>query len=905
VLCVCSDETVGKREEDEFIRSVSDLAFPVTSDAKEIRKFIQANKSFVIFCTYQSSPMVADAQDGDSSLAFDLVVADEAHRCTGNISSTFSTVLDSNRIIANKRLFATATPRTYTESIKRASEDRGIEMACMDDETIFGKVLYSLSFGEAIRQNLLTDYRIVIIGVDNPMIAEWIENRVFFKTDSGLKNDAESIAAQIGLIKAIKDYDLKRIISFHSRVNRAQSFKEDMHQTLNWIDDRYRPSGELWTDFVSGGMATDLRKQKLDFLKSLDHNQRGLLTNARCLSEGVDVPSLDGVAFIDPKNSQVDIVQAVGRAIRLSEDKKIGTIILPVFIEPGDDAITSIEASNFRAVWEVLNAFKSHDNELSDQLDLMRVELGLRPNSKLKAKDLPKIMFDLPSTLDSTFGDSLRTYLVEKTTSSWCNWYGILKQFVEEYGNAKVFKNYITREGMKLGSWVSSQRGFKSKNLLSQEKIERLEALPGWTWNARVDSWEDAYEQLETYVKENGDAKVPQSYITPQGLNLGNWVGMQRGFKSKNNLNSDRLELLESLPGWSWNARRDKWEYCFEKLSEYIQKNGNAKVPFDHITMDGTKLGVWVTGLRQRKLRNALSSFLIERLESLPGWSWDIYADKWEEGFQRYQYFVNEKGSAKIAQQYVNSDGFPIGNWVNAQRQSKLKNGLNLKQIERLESLPGWTWNARADNWEDAYEQLQSYAELHGNTKVKRDYVTENGIKLEQWIKQQRGFKSRNELSQDKIERLETLPGWSWDVYSDKWRDAYEQLETYVKENGDAKVPKSYITPQGLNLGNWVGMQRGFKSKNNLNSDRLELLESLPGWSWDPFTDQWEANFKQLQSFVDEYGHAKVPHVFINQYGQKLGVWVLKQRQNKAKNKLTPEREKRLEGLSGWTWMKK
>lgn len=172
VLCVCSDETVGKRGEDETIHSVSDLAFPVTSDVEEIRRFIKGDGAKVIFSTYQSSPIVADAQAGDSTLGFDLVVADEAHRCTGKVTSAFSTVLDNNRIIATKRLFATATPRTYTASVKKTAEDRGIEVACMDDEAVFGKVLYSLPFGEAIRLELLTDYRIVIIGVDSPMIAE-------------------------------------------------------------------------------------------------------------------------------------------------------------------------------------------------------------------------------------------------------------------------------------------------------------------------------------------------------------------------------------------------------------------------------------------------------------------------------------------------------------------------------------------------------------------------------------------------------------------------------------------------------------------------------------------------------------------------------------------------------------
>ncbi|MEI7996032.1 MAG: DEAD/DEAH box helicase family protein, partial [Methylococcaceae bacterium] len=159
VLCVCSDQTVGRKGADEAIHSVADLAFPVTSDTAEIRKFLKQGGAKVVFSTYQSSPLVAEAQSDASIQAFDLAIADEAHRCTGKVTSDFSTVLDSKRLRATKRLFATATPRTYTASVKKAAEDRGIEVVGMDDEAVFGKVLYSLPFGAAIRRNLLTDYR--------------------------------------------------------------------------------------------------------------------------------------------------------------------------------------------------------------------------------------------------------------------------------------------------------------------------------------------------------------------------------------------------------------------------------------------------------------------------------------------------------------------------------------------------------------------------------------------------------------------------------------------------------------------------------------------------------------------------------------------------------------------------
>src|SRR3990167_278 len=365
VLCVCSDQTVGAKGHDEAIHSVADLAFPVTSDADEVKRFLGGAGNPVVFSTYQSSSVIAAAQADPATPAFDLAVADEAHRCAGKVGSDFTAILDNVQIRSKKRLFATATPRTYSSTVHKAAEDRGVEVVGMDNAALFGEVLYALPFGKAIERKLLTDYRVVIIGVDDPTIAQWIANRELVSTGTGIETDSESLAAQIGLLKAIKDYDLKRIISFHSRVNRAEAFTTEMQNTMQWISDEHRPSGILRTDFVSGNMSANKRKIKLDQLKALSTDECGVLSNARCLSEGVDVPSLDGVAFIDPRSSQVDIIQAVGRAIRLSQDKKAGTIVLPVFIAAGQNAEDTIEASNFKPIWEVLNALKAHDDVLA------------------------------------------------------------------------------------------------------------------------------------------------------------------------------------------------------------------------------------------------------------------------------------------------------------------------------------------------------------------------------------------------------------------------------------------------------------------------------------------------------------------------------------------------------------
>ncbi len=939
VLCVCSDKTVGKRGDDEIIHSVADLAFPVTSNVDEIKQFLLGKGDKVVFSTYQSSPLIAEAQalstpspspmqgegwDGGRGAAdtefstptlalplqgggdkpippFDLIIADEAHRCSGKAGRDFSTVLDGNLIRANKRLFATATPRTYATNVHKAAEERGVEVFGMDDEAVFGKVFYSLPFPKAIQRGLLTDYRVVIIGVDDPTIAEWIKNREIVKPKEDEETDAESLAAQIGMLKAIKDYDLKRVISFHSRVKRAEEFASDIQDVLGWVEDQHKPSGNLWSDFVSGAMPTNKRKQKLDRLKAISGNQRGILSNARCLSEGVDVPSLDGVAFIDPKNSQVDIIQAVGRAIRLSPDKKFGTIVLPVFIRQGEDAVSSIEASNFKPVWEILNALKSHDEELAYELDQLRTEMGKRSRTTVKEDAFTKITIDLPATVDASFGDSLRTYLVEQTTASWNFWMGLLEEFVEVNGNALVSNIHVTSEGYKLGSWVGAQRNLRSNNLLSPDRIQRLESLLEWTWDMLSDQWNEGFRQLAQYAILHGNARVPQEHVTPEGYKLGSWVGRQRKSRSKNQLSQDRIVRLEALPGWLWDILSEQWEEWFSQLEQYVTLHANSRVPQGHVTHEGYKLGNWASEQRKSRSKNQLSRDRIERLESLPGWSWDPYSEQWDEGYGQLAQYATLHGNARIPGGHVTTEGYKLGSWVKGQRKSRSKNQLSQDRIGCLESIPGWSWDIHSEKWEDGFMQLAQYATLHGNARVPAGYVTPEGYKLGNWASNQRKPRAKNHLSQDRTERLESLPGWSWDILSEQWEERFRQLKKYVNLHGNARVPSVYATPDGYKLGSWVSGQR--KSKNQLNQDCIERLESLPGWLWDVLSKQWEEGFRQLEQYATLHGSAtSVPRGFVTHEGCKLGSWVKTQRQSRSKNRLSPERIERLEALPGWVW---
>ena len=177
------------------------------------------------------------------------------------------------------------------------------------------------------------------MGVDDATYLDWAQRGRFVTIDGTKVTDARTLAGQIGLAKAMRRYDLRKTISFHSRVSAARQFANSMPQLIDWMPARQRPKGQIWSHYASGEMSAGDRSALLDHLRYLDSDERGLLANARCLGEGIDVPALDGVAFIDPRRSEVDIVQAVGRAIRLAEDKTIGTIVIPVFIETGTTPI--------------------------------------------------------------------------------------------------------------------------------------------------------------------------------------------------------------------------------------------------------------------------------------------------------------------------------------------------------------------------------------------------------------------------------------------------------------------------------------------------------------------------------------------------------------------------------------
>jgi hypothetical protein len=657
---------------------------------------------------------------------------------------------------------------------------------------------------------------------------------------------------------------------------------------LGWVRKQDRPSGTTFTDYVSGDMNSGERNTKINRLRHLGADEREILSNARCLSEGVDVPSLDGVAFIDPRKSQVDIVQAVGRAIRKSAGKTHGTIVIPVFIDAKENEQEALESSRFKPIWDVVNALRSHDDDLGQELDQLRISLGQKNPIRGTIGGLERIVFDLPVMCEQSFADGLRMVLVERTTASWMFWFGLLQQYSDRNNDARPFVHYKTPDGSALGLWVRTQR--KCRSFLSPERLALLESLKGWSWDLSSDRWAEAFERLNTFTAKTGHARPSKGYKTSDGFGLRSWVGKQR--RDKDFLAADRIALLESLNGWSWDPFAEQWSDGFERLKLFTEKTGTARPSNRERSSDGFNLGAWVG--TQRRYKHVLSQERIALLESLNGWNWTALEGKWDRAYHALTEYVARTGHASPASTFVTPSGLALGAWVSAQRQRR--DSLRQDRLTRLESLNGWVWEPTAGQWTEAFERLKAHTDKTGHSRIPVGYKTSDGFSLGKWVSHQRSKK--DSLTADRISDLESLNGWSWDALAEKWNDGFKRLKRFIDQTGDSRPAQRYITPDGFALGTWVSTQR--KNFKEINPERVALLESLPGWSWNQFADEWSEAFKRLKAFSDTAGHTQVSLESKTSRGFHLGHWV--KRQRRSKDSLTSARIALLESLNGWSW---
>lgn len=425
-ICICSDPGVSRKKTNDFdtdTYSIVDLALPASTNTSAITRQFQnikrQNKSgmTVVFSTYQSIDVIAETQRRllrEGFGEFDLIICDEAHRTTGvtladEDESAFVKVHDNDFIKAKKRMYMTATPRLYSDDSKSKAAEADAVLCSMDDPRLYGEEIYRIGFGEAVERDLLTDYKVLILTLNDKNVPPVIQDMIADQ-DSEIK--ADDATKLVGCISALS----KQLIGDEGVTQRAdpepmrravafcQSIKVSKRITniYNSVGDTYLNSlpldqkekmVKIESQHMDGTMSAPVRDEMLSWLKSpTDGNECRIITNVRVLSEGVDVPSLDAVLFLSPRNSQVDVVQSVGRVMRKSPGKKYGYIVIPVVVPSDVEADKALDDNErYKVVWTVLNALRAHDDRFNATVN--KIDLNKkRPEQILVG--LPRVSFD-------------------------------------------------------------------------------------------------------------------------------------------------------------------------------------------------------------------------------------------------------------------------------------------------------------------------------------------------------------------------------------------------------------------------------------------------------------------------------------------------------------------------------
>lgn len=665
-IVVCSDDTVGRRSEDEIVVSDDDLRHHgalVERDPRALaaRLAKPRTRPQVVFSTYQSSAKIADAQQVHGAPTFDILVADEAHKlATKNAADRTDAsgrlVLDSEAIRARRRVFATATPH-----IIDLNKHLDREVISMDDEELFGPVAHEFGLRDAIERGLLSNYKILILATqagDTPA------------------SDTPEVRMEMGAaaLEQMKERGVRSVIAYLSSRSRANEFANRVGQIMP-------------ADVITGDQPTAVRAPKIERLATAG----GVITNVRCLTEGVDVPSLDAVLFVDPRNSKIDITQAVGRAIRVAPGKELGYVVIPVFAEPGDDAYAN---DSFKRLWDVLLQLAENDTALNTMLNDVRerqstgevIDLdgfadgpGIEVIGDLEVRDI--------ILRASRIGDPLGA-----------DWRGRLQEVIRfRKANGalpRINGVNLSADELKLGTWLGEQRRTLKAGVLSHDRRARLDELvPGWA-DTHNDVWGSKASEVAAWIAANGRVpRVSGLNVSAEEKKLGVWVKNQRAKLKAGKLRPDRrMRLDELVPGWD-TTFDDAWDLRAAEIAVWIESNGDTpRMKGPNIGPEEQIFGTWLGEQRRNLKAGMLSAQRRSRLDELvPGWD-ATSDDAWGSRATEFGTWVSANGRApRTAGANRSVEEQRHGKWLSNQRSSLKAGKLTSDRNARLsEMLPGW-----------------------------------------------------------------------------------------------------------------------------------------------------------------------------------------------------------------------
>lgn len=798
-LCVCSDETVVKGE-DETVLHQHDIDFSVTTQKEIVSKFFsnEAIQRKIIFSTYQSCQIVAQAMP--QGFVFDLAIFDEAHKTASRQGANCAFALQDKNLSIKKRLFLTATPRHYNVNTKNKEGDQQIIFS-MDDQNTYGRISHQLSFRDAVKQNLICDYKVLISVVTSEMVNRELLKHGEVVVDGDIIK-AQRIANILAIQSAVKKHELKRIFSFHSSVAAAKSFTVKTNEGI----------GAYLKDFstmhVNGEMTTSKRDVILQEFKEAE---KAIISNARCLTEGVNIPAVDMVVFVSPKKSKVDIVQAAGRAMRKHDGKICGYILIPLFVQIAENESLeqALEKTQFAAIWDVLQAMQEQDESLVEIIAQLREErgraLGINDN---RLREYIEILG--PELCINDLRKAITTNIIENLGSNWDEKFGELISFVQEQGHCRVPSRY--KKNQALAHWFKLQKTLYRKNILLPQRILRLEWL-GIDWHSKR-GWDDMYFDLCKFKEIYGHTSVPKA----ENKKLALWVITQRMLYNSGNsyMTPSKIELLNKI-GFVWDAQSKKWDEMYKAASLFKEKNGHCNIPKQYL--ENQKLARWAGTQRLLHKNGDLLQHKIAALENI-GFGWGSKVRNFD-NLIALQKFKQEFGHCNVPQHF--SKNPPLARWVSKQRTLYNKALLKNDMLNILNQM-GFDWSPNNSVWEKKYMQLCDFKEKYGHCNVSLYYAS-NSV-FGRWVSKMREYYKKKLLSLYQLTKLKEID-FIWEPNIELWNQRYMQLCDFKKKYGHCNVPQDYLNNRSLWM--WGQTQRYlYRSKSKrLTKERISQLNDI------------------------------------------------------------------------------
>lgn len=612
-LAVCGDDSAA----DDAV-TVADLPSSVTTSPAQVAGWLAHPTGAairLIVTTHFSAHVVGEALRRADTVA-ELLIVDEAHRSAGLADKHTALVHHDEHLAARRRLYTTATPRIVGA---RGEDDAGGKIG-MDDEEIFGPVLFEYTFADGIADGYLDDYRLVVMGVTR---REILENLSSLPRDAVASLDSptglHTAMVQTVLARAAAEFDLRRVLTFCRRVPESAEFARTMARTLSALPAELRPARPLYAAHVDGTMTLAARGKILDRLVNPPRDGWAVVSSCRCLGEGVDVPSVDAVAFTAPKQSIIDIIQAIGRALRRNPDGSgVATILVPILMPDDPDDVDETDFADYKLLWQVIRALRSHDSVLGHTLNRRRAD-SIYNNSS--PQPLEQIVVDLPEGYDDgAFLRYLTARIISTTTTRWWDGYGHLKTYYDQHGHSHVGGDYVINDGTEgrfgLGAWADRARAAHRRGDLASDRVEALIEL-GFDFGPEAVAWNAGIRAARTFHAKYGHLEPVRS-LRVDGVELRAWLDKQRS-QGAAELGPDRAAQLDAL-GMRWSDEPRTFDEHVAVLRAHHAEHGNIDIEPDPATPEG-RLGEWLIHVRILRKARKLAEAQVETLTEL-GMQW-------------------------------------------------------------------------------------------------------------------------------------------------------------------------------------------------------------------------------------------------------------------------------------------